>query len=91
MYMRDAIRRITRDAEHVVEQSDLRRLEAPVAREAALEKDSLRHALARDELHVSLEHRVVQRLAILPADEIRAERLEDVLERKRARPLADRI
>ena len=40
------------------------------------------------ELHVPLEHRVVQRLAIAPSHEVRAERLEDVLQRKRARPFA---
>ena len=89
--MRERYDGIARDAEDVVEQPDLRRLEAAVAREPALEKDSLRHALARDELHVALEDRVVQRLAVFSSHEIRAERLEHVLERKGARPLADRV
>ena len=62
-----------------------------VARQPALREDPLRHAVSRDELDVLLEHRVVQRLPIPAANEIRPEALEHVLERKRARPFPDSV
>src|SRR5262245_55589171 len=79
--------RIAADPQDVVEQADLRRFELPVSRQPALQADPLSHALPGDELDVALEHRMIEWLAVFPADEIRSERLEDVLERKRARPL----
>src|SRR2546423_12249834 len=82
---------IAGDAQHVIEQPDLGLTQTPVATESPLEKDSLRHAVTRDQLHVSLEHSVKKLFAILAANEIRAKRFEDVLERKRPRPFADGV
>src|SRR5207249_3920601 len=48
-------------------------------------------AVAGDELDVPLEHRVIQRLAETPPNEVRAERLEDILEGPGTRPFAHRI
>src|SRR5690348_1656035 len=84
-------RGISCDAENVVEKADLRWPQLPIAREATLEEDSLSDTLSRDELYVSLEHRVIQRLSEPAPNEIRTERLEQVLERKGARPLPHRI
>ena len=78
-------------AEHVVEESDLRGAEPAVAGQAPLGEDPLRDAVPRDELHVPLEHRVIQRFTVASTDEIGAERLEEVFEREDARPLPHRI
>src|SRR2546427_862208 len=82
---------IASDANHVVEQTDLRFAELSVATQSTLEKDSLRDAVARDQLDVSLEDGVIESLPIFSANEIRAEGFEDVFERKCARPFADGV
>src|SRR5262249_18739467 len=56
--------RLAPRAQQVVEQAQLGLAEAPVARQAALQEDALRHAVARDELDIALEHGVVERLAV---------------------------
>src|SRR5881409_3918126 len=82
---------VERGATDVVEQAEFRGSEPPVTREAALGKDSLRDAVPRDELHVPLQHRVVQRFAESAAHEVGPERLEHVLERPGAGPLPDGV
>jgi hypothetical protein len=86
-----AVRRVAANAEHVVEQPDLPGSQLPVARQPALEEDPLRHAVPGDELNVALEHRVVERLPVPAADEVRSERLEDVLQWERTRPFPDGV
>src|SRR5207245_5728619 len=54
-------RRVEQRAADVIEQAELRRAQPAIAREAALEEDALRHAVAGDELDVALEHGVIQR------------------------------
>src|SRR5689334_6606354 len=82
---------IAGNTNHVIEQPDLRPTEPAVATESALEKDSLRNAVAGDQLYVLLEHGVIQLLAVFAAHEVRAERLEDVFQRKGTRPFADSV
>src|SRR5256714_9712226 len=59
---------VTCDAQHVIEQPDLGLTQTPGATESPLEKDSLRYAVTRDQLHVSLEHSVIKLFAILAAN-----------------------
>src|SRR6185503_9328716 len=83
------VRSVPSNAEDVVEQTDLRRLQPAVTGEAALEENPLRHTFSGDPLDVTLENRVVEGLAILATDEIGPKRLEQMFERKCARPFAD--
>src|SRR2546423_5755230 len=82
---------ITRHANDIVKQPDFRLAQLPISTQSALEKDPLCHSIAGDQLDISLENGVIELLAILAADEVRAEGFEDVFERKSARPLADGI
>ena len=84
-------RRIAPDAEHVVQQPDLRGAQLAVARQPALHEDALRHPLARDELHVALENSMVEWLAVSATDEVRAERLEHEFKREGACPFANGV
>ncbi len=84
-------RRIEHGAAEVVEQAELRRAQPAVTREAALEEDALRHAVAGDELDVPLEHGVIQRLAEAASHEVGAEGFEDVFEGPGTGPLAHRV
>src|SRR3989442_2127523 len=84
-------RRVEQRAADVIEQAELRRAQPAIAREAALEEDALRYAVAGDELDVALEHGVIQRLAEAASHEVGAEGLEHVFERPGAGPLADGV
>src|SRR5688500_5967522 len=86
-----SVRRITGDSDHVIEQTDLAGLQLAIAREAALRKNSLRHAVACDQLHVPLENGVIERLAEFSPHEVRPEALEDVLEGKCSGPFTNRV
>src|SRR5207244_12913320 len=65
--------RFEQRAADVVEQAELWRPEPAVARQAAFGKKALRHAVAGDQTHVLLEHRVIQGLPESASDEIRPE------------------
>src|SRR5206468_6155204 len=74
-----------------VEQAELCRPQGAAPGEPAFEEDSLGHTVPGDELHVPLEDDVVERLTKAAANEVRAKRLEDVLQRPGPGPLPDRI